>query len=80
MKNRVYYEDKFKEYPDVVTLQEFRELLGGVADITARKLMRENKVKHYVVRHTYLIPKSCVIDYILSRDYAEYKKKLKVQV
>lgn len=29
---------------------------------------------------TYLIPKVWVIDYVLSEHYAEYKKKLKVQI
>ena len=80
MKTRIYYEELFRNYPDVVTLPEFREMLGGVADITARKLMRADKVQHYVIRHTYLIPKPSVIEYILSKDYAAYKKKLKVQV
>ncbi|HCG36647.1 MAG TPA: hypothetical protein DER23_09935 [Clostridiales bacterium] len=80
MKNRSYYDNLYADYPDVVTLPEFCIMLGGIADITARKLMRANRVKHYFIRHTYLIPKPCVIDYILSQDYAEYKNKLKVHV
>ena len=80
MKGRKYYENLYKNYPDVVTLSDFREMLGGIADSTARKLIRENHVKHYYIRCTYLIPKPCVIDYVLSFHYAEYKKQLKVQV
>lgn len=80
MKKREYYENLFASYPDVVTLQEFREMLGGIGDGTARKLMRGNRVKHYYIRHTYLIPKPYVIDYVLSAHYAEYKNELKVQV
>ena len=53
MKKREYYENLFASYPDVVTLQEFREMLGGIGDGTARKLMRGNHVKHYYIRHTY---------------------------
>lgn len=30
MKNRPYYEKLFEAYPDVVTLPEFREMLGGI--------------------------------------------------
>lgn len=80
MKNRAYYEKQFVSYNDVVTLTEFRGMLGGIGDSTARKLMKTNKIKHFLIRHTYLIPKSCAIDYILSADYAAYKNKLKVQI
>ena len=80
MNSRKYYEDLFKSYPDIVTLSEFREMLGGIGDSTARKIMRANKVKHFYIRCTYLIPKSCVIDYVLSYDYLEYSKKLKARI
>jgi len=80
MKDRTYYEQRFADYPDIVTLEQFREMLGGIGDVTARKLMRENRVQHYYIRCTYLIPKPWVIDYILSEHYAEYKYKLKVRV
>ena len=80
MKNRAYYNRLYKSYPDVVTLPQFREMLGGIGDSTARKLMRENRVKHFYIQTTYLIPKICVIDYVLGTHYAHYKDKLKVQV
>ena len=80
MKNKAYYEQLFAKYPDVVTLKQFREMLGGIADSTARKLMRENRVKHYYIHTTYLIPKPWVIEYILSEHYVEYKHSLKVRV
>ena len=80
MKNRKYYEQLFNKYPDVVTLSQFRNMLGGIGDSTARKIMRANKVKHFYIRCTYLIPKTCVIDYVLSEDYAEYSKTLKARV
>ena len=80
MKTRKYYEQLFNKYPDVVTLSQFRNMLGGIGDGTARKLMRENRVKHYYIRSTHLIPKAWVIDYVLSDHYAEYKDQLKAQV
>jgi hypothetical protein len=55
-------------------------MLGGIGDSTARKLMRAGRVKHFYINHTYLIPKTCVIDYVLSEHYADYKKSLKVQI
>lgn len=74
------YRRKYASYPEVVNLLQFREMLGGIADSTARKLMRENRVKHYYIRTTYLIPKEWVIDYLLSTHYAKYRQKLKVHV
>ena len=53
-------------------------MLGGIGDKTARKLIRENRVQHFCIRCTYLIPKAWVIDYVLSEHYTEYKKTLKV--
>ena len=80
MKTRAHYEKLFASYPDVVTLPEFQTMLGGIGDSTARKIMRANKVKHFYIRCTYLIPKACVIDYVLSNDYVEYSKTLKARV
>lgn len=73
MRDKEYYRERFKQYPDVVTLEQFRKMLGGIADSTARKLMRENRVKHFYIRTTYMIPKVCVIEYVLDEHYEEYK-------
>ena len=67
----------FKGYPDVVDIQQFRQMLGGICEGTARKLLQENLVEHFVVRCTYFIPKKCVIDYLMSKHYKNYKKLLK---
>lgn len=48
MTDKQYYREKFKEYTDVVTLEQFREMLGSIGDSTARKLMRAKKVKHFL--------------------------------
>ena len=80
MRTRTHYEKLFAAYPDVVTLPEFQAMLGGIGDSPARKIMRANKVKHFYIRCTYLIPKACVIDYVLSNDYVEYSKTLKARV
>lgn len=80
MKNRKYYTKLFELYPDVVSILQFREMLGGICDVTARKLMRHNHVKHYCIRRVFFIPKEWVIDYVLSDHYREYKKSLKVQI
>ena len=79
-KYREYYELLFSSYPDVVTIQDFRKMLGGIAEGTARKLLRENHIQHFYIHDTYLIPKVSVINYVLSKDYAEYRIKLKAQI
>lgn len=80
MNEREKYRRKYASYPEVVNLLQFREMLGGIADSTARKLMRENRVKHYYVRTAYLIPKEWVIDYLVGPHYAKYRLKLKAHV
>ena len=80
MRTREHYEKLFEAYPDVVTLPEFAKMLGGIGDSTARKLMRGNHVQHFCIRHTYLIPKTSVIEYVLSEHYAKYRSALKAQV
>lgn len=79
-KNREYYEQLFSSYPDVVTIPDFQKMLGGIAEGTARKLLRGNHVQHFYIRDTYFIPKISVINYVLSKDFAKYREKLKVQI
>lgn len=80
MNNKDYYENLFEGYPDVVSLPEFRRMLGGISDAAARRLVREKRVKSYYVNYTYRIPKCWVIEYVLSDDYQNYKKKLKATI
>ena len=80
MRSRMHYEKLFAPYPDVVTVPEFCNMLGGIGDSTVRKLIRANKVKHFYIRCTYLIPKESVIDYVMSEHYANYRRKLKAQI
>ena len=80
MKNRKFYENYFASYPDLVSLDQFRKMLGGLGEVQARKLMQQTHVKHFFIRGTYLIPKANVIDYVLSTHYAKYRMKLKAQI
>lgn len=80
MKNQKHYENLFANYPDLVRLPDFQRMLGGISEGTARKLLREKRVKSFYIRNTYLIPKIAVVDYLLSEHYAEYRKILKAQV
>ena len=70
----------FRSYPDVVTLSQFRKMLGGMSDSSARMLMQKDLVHHYLIRGIYYIPKTWVIDYILSPHYQAYRKKLRAKI
>lgn len=84
IKNKAYYLNLFRKYPDVVELPVFCDMLGGIADSTARKLLRAGHVKSFNIPkhngHRYMIPKLFIIEYILSNHYAKFKKKLKAQI
>ncbi len=80
MKNRDYYKGMFTEYPDLVTVPEFCKMLGGIDQKTARGLLHNGKVKYFDIRGKFLIPKMCIIEYVLSPHYVEYKKKLKAHI
>ena len=80
MNKRKFYERYFSEYPDLVNLRQFRTMMGGLGEVQARRLMQEDRVKHFLIRGEYLIPKKCVIDYVLSRHYAKYRVILKSSI
>lgn len=67
----------FWDYTDLVRLPELCAMMGGIGDSTARKLLREGHIRSIMVRSTYYIPKTCIIDYLLSSHYKRYKLKLK---
>lgn len=67
----------FRDYPDVVSLPEMCAMMGGIGDGTARKLLRSGRIKSFLIRSTYYIPKKCVIDYLLSDHYKMYRQELK---
>lgn len=73
-----YYRKLYRHYPDLVTVLQFREMLGGIGDTFARRLIRENRVSHIFIKPYYYVPKSSVIDYVLSEDYAQRRLKVRV--
>lgn len=72
-RSKKYYRKIFRAYPDMVTLLQFREMLSGVSDNFARKLIHEKHVKSIFIKPHYYISKNSVIDYVLSEDYAKRK-------
>ena len=71
-----YYQKLFRVYRDLVTTVQFREMLGGIGDTFARKLIHE--VRSIYIKPYYYISKSSVIEYVLSADYADRKLRMHI--
>lgn len=50
MQSRKYYEAYWSQYDDVVTLNEFRKMLGGLGEVQARRLLQNKTVKSFKIR------------------------------
>ncbi len=77
-KTKAYYRKLYKRYPDMVTVEQFREMLGGIGASFASRLVRGGYVKSVFVRPSYYISKASVIEYVMSPDYASRKLKVRV--
>ena len=77
-KPRKRYIQQFKQYPDVVSVLTFREMLGGIVDSFSLNVIHEGLVKAIFIKPHYWIFKESIIDYVLSEDYAERRLKVRV--
>lgn len=53
----------FKDYPDIVDVEQMSEMLG-ISTKTAYKLLRENKIRHFKIGRTYKVPKQNIVLFI----------------
>lgn len=58
----------FEEYPDVVEVEDLRQMLGGISRKLAYKLLAENAIRSVRVGRAYKIPKVCVINYLIGEE------------
>lgn len=58
------YKSVFTEYPDVVCVDELREMLGGINRKKAYDLLRNGEIKSRKCGQHYKIPKVFVFDYL----------------
>lgn len=65
-----YNEELFSSYPDIVTFEDMRTMLGGknkkLGRTTAYKLLKENKISFKKIGREYRIPKHSIINYLLN--------------
>ena len=55
----------FENYPDVVEVTQFREMLGGISKRLAYQLLASGEVHSVRIGRAYKIPKTSVIDYLI---------------
>lgn len=68
------YKVMFSDYPDVVTVEQLREMLG-ISRHLAYELIVQKKIKAFVLGNSYKIPKIEIIDYIL-KSQEELERKI----
>ena len=52
------------------------EMLGSICIKTGYQLLKEHKIKYFHIGRKYMIPKVCVIDYILSSVQSKPNRKI----
>ena len=64
MESQVAYKLLFTEYPDVVNVEQMCEMLGGICDKTAYRLLKSGEIKSFIVGRHYRIPKFNFLGYL----------------
>ena len=64
MESQVAYKLLFTEYPDVVNVKQMCEMLGGICDKTAYRLLKSGEIKSFIVGRHYRIPKLNILEYL----------------
>ena len=54
----------FRDYPDVVTVEQMCEMLGGISTKTGYRLLKSGAIKSFVVGRRYRIPKLYIFEYL----------------
>ena len=64
MESQVAYKLLFTVYPDVVNVEQICEMLGGICDKTAYRLLKSGEIKSFIVGRHYRIPKLNILEYL----------------
>ena len=54
----------FRNYPDVVDVEQLCVMLGNISKKTAYRLLKSGEIQSVVVGHAYRIPKRCILNYL----------------
>jgi excisionase family DNA binding protein len=58
------YKVMFTDYPDVVSVEQLGQMLGGVSSKTVYRLLKAGTIKSLYVGKRYIIPKLYVLEYL----------------
>lgn len=64
MKASDAYKVMFTNFPDVVSVDQMRQMLGGISKKTAYHLLQDKKIKSFLVGKSYRIPKIHIMEYL----------------
>jgi len=64
LKSNEAYKLIFREYPDVVNVEQMCEMLGGICTKTGYRLLKQNRIKHFKIGRVYKIPKLYIFEYL----------------
>ena len=64
VKSEEAYRLMFRNYPDVVNIEQLCEMLGGISTKTGYRLLKSGAIKSFVVARRYRIPKINVFEYM----------------
>jgi len=62
---KIDYNSMFIAYPDVVNVDQLREMLGGIGVTLAYRLLKEKVIYSIKIGREYKIPKKCIITYLI---------------
>lgn len=62
------YLKMFANYPDIIDIEEMRNMLAGISRTLAYGLIKENEIKAMKIGRQYKIPKANIISYIINRN------------
>jgi excisionase family DNA binding protein len=58
----------FKEYPDIVTVEQIAHMLG-IGKASAYELLQKNQIQYVRVGKKYIVPKNAVIAFVSGMCY-----------
>lgn len=64
LKSNEAYKLVFRQYPDVVNVEQMCEMLGGISTKTGYRLLKQNQIKHFKIGRTYKVPKLHIFEYL----------------
>lgn len=58
------YKAIFRKYPDVVSVEQMCEMLGGISKKTGYRLLKEKRIDCIVIGRIYKVPKLRILEYM----------------